>query len=146
VTDIAAETAQAIRDMRIRGAGRIARAGASAMGAFAEGYEGTSPEKFKKDAAVAAGVLLASRPTAVSLRNGILYSVRGLDRASTLREAVDSVIRDSAEFVESSSRAVERIAEIGAGTVRAGDAILTHCNSSAAVGVIKRAAAEKKDI
>ncbi|MDR3283201.1 MAG: ribose 1,5-bisphosphate isomerase [Candidatus Methanoplasma sp.] len=146
MTDIVAETAQAIKDMRVRGAGRIARAGASAMGAFAEGYKGVSIEQFRNDAGAAAKTILASRPTAVSLRNGVLYSVRGLDGASTLKEAVDSVVRDSAEFVESSSHAVERIAEVGAQTVRDGDVILTHCNSNAAVGVIKRANAEKKNI
>jgi len=146
VLDAVRETASDIREMKIRGAGRIARAGAAAMGKFAENYCGGSLEDFKKDLGTARQTLLDSRPTAVSLWNGVQASVRDVQNATSLEEARDSVILNSRAFGEMSSNAVETIAKIGSRMVRKGDTLLTHCNSSAALGVIKEACAQGKDI
>lgn len=145
VSDIIIDTAAEIRDMRIRGAGRIARAGASALGEFARTYTG-SFEAFKIDLDKAAKTLLDSRPTAVSLWNGIHACIRDAGNAGDLEEARQSVMSNSVLFVEMSSKAVETIAETGAKRIRDGDVILTHCNSSAALGVIKKARSQGKDI
>ena len=75
---------QDIRDMKIRGAGRIARAGADAMGKFAEGYQGKDMAAFRKDLDEAVGVILGSRPTAVSLWNGVQSSISGAKSAGTV--------------------------------------------------------------
>ncbi|MDR1690406.1 MAG: ribose 1,5-bisphosphate isomerase [Candidatus Methanoplasma sp.] len=139
-------TASDIKDMKIRGAGRIARAGASAMGTFAGNYRGGSLTEFRKDIDTAAKILLDSRPTAVSLWNGVRASTKDVGSASSLEEATESVVRNSAVFVEMSSSAVDQIAKIGAKRVQSGDTIMTHCNSSAAVGVIKEAHFQGKDI
>jgi len=135
-----------IRDMKIRGAGRIARAGASAMGEFAEDHQTVPLEEFINDLDTAKKIILESRPTAVSLWNGVQACVRDADDASSFDEARDSVVRNAKSFVDMSSSAVDAIAKIGAKTVRKGDTILTHCNSSAALGVIKKAHAQGKDI
>ena len=140
------DTASEIKDMKIRGAGRIARAGASAIGEFAESYEGGSLEKFKKDLEKARSIMLESRPTAVSLWNGVQACVRDVGASSSLEEAKESVANNAKLFVETSTKAVEYIAKIGAKMVRDGDVLLTHCNSSAALGVIKMAHAQGKDI
>ena len=137
--DIVAETSERIRDMTIRGAGRIARAGAEALGRFAEGYSGNSLERFREDLDAAARTLLDSRPTAVSLWNGVHSTLRGVESASSVDEARETVVRNSAEFRERSERAVETIARIGAKRIEDGDTVMTHCNSSAALGVIKEA-------
>ena len=57
------ETAAAITDMTIRGAGKIARAGASALSVFAGSYSGNDRETFLKDLEKAKKTLLDSRPT-----------------------------------------------------------------------------------
>lgn len=144
--DIVNRTASEIKEMKIRGAGRIARAGASAIGSFAEGYTEGSLESFKKDLNEAKEILLASRPTAVSLWNGVQACFKGISDTSSLEEAKALVSKNSKNFVESSSKAVEFIAKIGAKRVQDGDIILTHCNSSAALGVIKEAHAQGKNI
>ena len=125
--------------MTIRGAGRIARAGAEALGRFAEGYSGNSLERFREDLDAATRTILGSRPTAVSLWNGVHSTVRGVESASTVDEAREIILRNSAEFRERSERAVETIARIGAKRIEDGDTVMTHCNSSAALGVIKEA-------
>lgn len=133
------KTAESIKNMTIRGAGKIARAGASAMGDFAKNYKGTSLEAFRNDVKKSADTLVASRPTAVSLWNGVKSTTKGISSAKTLQEAKTIVISNAEEFVEISSKAVETIAKIGANRIRSGDVILTHCNSSAVIGVLKEA-------
>lgn len=132
--------------MDIRGAGRIARAGAAALGEFADSYEGGSLESFLADLERSRDVLLDSRPTAVSLWNGLHATTRGASAASSLDEARDIVSRNARDFCERSERAVEEIARIGARRIQDGDVIMTHCNSSAALGVLKEAHRQGKDI
>ena len=137
---------QEIRDMKIRGAGRIARAGATAMCRFAEGYTGNDVAVFNKDLDEAVRVILDSRPTAVSLWNGVHASIKGAKDASSVDEAKDILIRNSNEFIEESNEAVKNIARIGAKRIEDGDVIMTHCNSSVAIGVIAEAHRQGKDI
>lgn len=141
-----AETAEKIRTMEIRGAGRIARAGAQALGDFAVSYDGETLDGFLSDLSDAKRTLLDSRPTAVSLWNGVHATVRGAQDASTLEYAKDLVVRNAAEFCRRSEMAVEEIARIGARRIQDGDTILTHCNSSAALGTIIEAHRQGKRI
>lgn len=140
------ETAESIRSMKVRGAGKIARAGATALGEFAHSYDGGSLDDFRKKLKAAEDTLLASRPTAVSLWNGVRATVNGADQASTLDEARAIVLTNAANFCIRSERAVEEIASIGARRIQDGDTIMTHCNSSAALGVIEEAHRQGKDI
>lgn len=125
--------------MRIRGAGRIARAGAFALGTFADDYKGIGLDDFRRDLDSATRILLDSRPTAVSLWNGVHACVKDVPNVKTLDEAVNSVSVNAKRFVEMSSDAVEIIGKIGAKRIQDGDVIMTHCNSSVALEVIKEA-------
>ena len=145
VQDIIAETAESIRDMTIRGAGRIARAGADALGRFAGEYSGNDLAAFREDLSRATKTILDSRPTAVSLWNGVHSTILGVDGASSVDEARELIIRNSREFCDRSEKAVETIARIGAKRIEDGDSVMTHCNSSAALGVIKEAHRQGKE-
>lgn len=92
-------TATDIKDMKVRGAGKIARAGASAMGEFAESYEGRSLEEFIKDLETARGIVLDSRPTAVSLWNGVQACLKDVRDVSSLEEAKGLVAHNAKLFV-----------------------------------------------
>ena len=145
MNDIIAETAQGIRDMKIRGAGRIARAGASALGDYAGSYTGTDPDSFRKDLAAASKTILDSRPTAVSLWNAVHASLRGIGSARSVQD-IKALVRANADgFCIRSEKAVERIAAIGAKRIEDGDVVMTHCNSSAAIGVLKEAHRQGKE-
>lgn len=132
--------------MTIRGAGRIARAGATALGDMARNRSGGTLDDFRKEVSEASKVILDSRPTAVSLWNGVHATIKDVDSATTLDDAVQSVISNSEDFVERSLGAVDTIARIGAKRISDGDVIMTHCNSSAALGVVKEAHRQGKDI
>lgn len=142
----AEKTAKAITDMEIRGAGRIARAGAAALRDMAENFKGDDISAFRSDLDRSAKMLIASRPTAVSLWNGIQASIRDVTDASTVDEAKDTIIRNTSSFIENSENAVSTIGKIAAKRIRNGDTVLTHCNSSAALAGIKEAHRQGKDI
>lgn len=146
MNDIIASTASDIRDMRIRGAGRIARAGASALVSYAENYSGSDLDAFRTDMEKAADTILASRPTAVSLWNGVRSTLRGLRSAESFDDARNSVIADGNQFSVNSENAVRKIAKIGAKRIKDGDVLMTHCNSSAAIGVITEAVRQGKNV
>lgn len=146
MNDIIATTASDIREMRVRGAGKIARAGASALVSFAESYTGSDLDTFKSDVNRMAEVLLSSRPTAVSLWNGVRYTVKEVDSAEAFSTARESVISNGNAFVKSSEEAVRKIAKIGARRISDGEVLMTHCNSSAAISVLAEAVRQGKDI
>ena len=135
------QIARDIRTMRIRGAGRIARAAARALKIAAKTTRAKTSAEFTRELEHVSKLLLATRPTAVSLPNAVRYVTLGTKQArgadlQTLRRAV---ISRADEFIRDSKGAVERIGEIGARRISDGDVVLTHCNSDCALAIIKAA-------
>jgi ribose 1,5-bisphosphate isomerase len=132
-------TVEAIKSMEIRGAGRIARAGASALADYATNFKGNDPKEFIAGIMDSKEKILGSRPTAVSLWNGVHATIKGLDSCETVDDIRTLVTTNAERFNQASLDAVRTIGEIGAKRIQDGDVILTHCNSSAALSVIKTA-------
>ncbi|HNX16850.1 MAG TPA: ribose 1,5-bisphosphate isomerase [Methanoregula sp.] len=143
---IVSDTADKIKSMEIRGAGRIARAVAESLRDHALAIRETEPAKFRAEMERAAATLFATRPTAVSLPNAIHIVMAGLSRAKTTEEARAGIVERADEFIRSSQHAVEQIAQFGASHIRDGDTILTHCNSEVALGCIIEAHRQGKEI
>jgi len=139
-------TADAIRSMEIRGAGRIARAAAGALRDHAGATETTEKAAFCEEMNRAAALLRSTRPTAVSLPNAIHIVMRGLEDAAGVEDARGIIQRNADAFIRSSEEAVAMIASIGANQIRNGDTILTHCNSEAALACIIEAKRQGKEI
>lgn len=103
---------------------------------------------FVAELSEAARVLLQTRPTAVSLPNGIRYMMHRVNQAkSSTTSAADIklvAIKAADEFLELTRTAVGRIGKIGANRIRNGDVVLTHCNSNAAISVMTTAWSEGK--
>ena len=128
------EAAEKIRSMEVRGAARIARFAAETLMKFAEK---ASDEKFDEEMRFAAETLLNTRPTAVSLYNAINYVMRY--SGESVEEKRQSVIRRAREFINWVETAQRKIVEIGEKRIKDGYTVMTHCNSSAALSVIKKA-------
>ena len=143
---IVTETAEKIKSMEIRGAGRIARTAAEALRTHAEELATDNLIDFRREMETAAETLVATRPTAVSLPNAVHLVMAGLEEETDLDRAREGIIRRASRFVESSREAVGKIARIGARHIRDGDVILTHCNSEAALSCIIEAHREGKAI
>jgi ribose 1,5-bisphosphate isomerase len=140
------ETAEKIKSMEIRGAGRIAREAAEALRNHATEIRAGDLRSFQREMDAAAQILIATRPTAVSLPNAVHLVMSALERAVTLEEARNGIINRAEQFIHSSRHAVENIAQYGARHIRDGDTLLTHCNSEAALGCIIEAHRSGKEI
>jgi ribose 1,5-bisphosphate isomerase len=130
-------TAGCISRMEIRGAGRIATAAAASLRDFALTLDAKSLEEFNSEVRRAADLLNSTRPTAVSLSNAIRAVTRY--RADDPETARQAVVSNADRFIGNSEKAVQRIGQIGSRTIKDGDTVLTHCNSMAALSVIRAA-------
>jgi len=142
------EVCESIRCMEVRGAGKIARHAAQALKDFAMTCEEADPQLYLKSLREAGDLLIGSRPTAVSLPNAVRYILHrvessGMADVEGLRKAT---VKAADDFIENSLEAVGRIGVYGAKRVDDGDVLMTHCNSLAALEVIKRAWSEGKKV
>jgi ribose 1,5-bisphosphate isomerase len=138
------DTAEKIRTMEIRGAGRIAAAAARALRDYVEMLETSSFEEFVAKVEKAKSVLIETRPTAVSLPNAVMLA--GSYNAETVEEARSQILDNATEFIRNADTALDSIGEIGAKRLRDGDTVMTHCNSHAALAIIKTAHNQGKRI
>ena len=138
------ETAEKIRTMEIRGAGRIAKAAAEAIRDYAAGLEAASIEEFAAGITEVSNYLISTRPTAVSLPNAVKLSSRY--SSDNVENARKEVINNANLFIERADKALGRIGKIGAGRVQDGDVIMTHCNSHAVLSIITTAFEDGKNI
>ncbi len=132
------EAARKIETMEVRGASRIARFAAETLMNYALTIRGDFDEKMRK----AAERLLNTRPTAVSLFNAINFVMRY--EGDNEEEKRESLVRRAKEFIEWVDTAKQKIGEIGARRIKKNSVVMTHCNSSAAIAVIKKAFDEGK--
>jgi methylthioribose-1-phosphate isomerase len=146
------EVAAAIRVLAVRGAPAIGIAAAYGVALAAARSSATTVTDMRADVARAAAGLAAARPTAVNLPRAttemLAEAAGAFETADDLRDALRTAAeRMHAEEVE---RCV-RIGEHGAGLLRAGAQVLTHCNAGAlatggygtALGIIR--AAHRRD-
>jgi len=139
------ETASNIKDMEIRGAGKIARCAVIALKEHALNIDADTPELYLKALGEGSAELKNTRPTAVSLSNALSH-VMHKARGETIDEIKDNLVKAVDDFVETSIGAIERIATIGSHRIADGDVILTHCNSTAAIRTIVKAHEDGKQI
>jgi ribose 1,5-bisphosphate isomerase len=134
---VVSDTAEKIKKMEIRGAGRIARAAVAALMDHAASTTSRDVASFRNDMREAAALLQGTRPTAVSLPNAIHKVMRSLEGDTpTVQELRDHFMGACRNFISSSEAAIERIGAIGSRHIQEGDTLLTHCNSEAALACL----------
>ncbi|MFO8145087.1 MAG: S-methyl-5-thioribose-1-phosphate isomerase [Candidatus Syntrophosphaera sp.] len=146
------EVARAIRDMTVRGAPAIGAAGAFAMALAAR----EAPDaKFRGSLRQARDLLVATRPTAVDLLNGVNHvyekTIRFIPDYAHARQVA---ILAAKEFADHSAEECRQIGIWGNEIVPPQARILTHCNAGAlatvdwgtALAVIRAAHHAGKDI
>lgn len=140
------EVARSIRTMEIRGAGEIARAGANALKDFAQGYKGKDIDRFRNQLESGKKLLLSTRPTAISLWNAMQTVTKGAKDSKNIEELRGLIVANADRFVSRSKEAVKIIGKVGSQRIKGGERILTHCNSKAALSVIRHAFQDGKKI
>ena len=123
------ETARAITDMIVRGAGAIGATAAYglAQGAFA--FRGNDLEKFSAHVETVYQFLKAARPTAVDPVNAMNDVCAALRAGQTVEEQQSLALAAAEEFANEDVRHCEKIGKHGAKLIHNGMKILTHCNA-----------------
>ncbi|MSU59906.1 MAG: S-methyl-5-thioribose-1-phosphate isomerase [Pedosphaera sp.] len=123
------ETADAIRDMVVRGAGAIGAAAAYGLAQGARAFRGGNLRKFSAHVGTVYLTLKAARPTAVDPVNAMNDVRRLMARGETVEEQQALALAAAEEFASEDVRHCEAIGRHGAKLIRDGMKLLTHCNA-----------------
>lgn len=150
------ETADAIRDMVVRGAPAIGIAAAFGLALEARRLKGKSGAEFSESWLAAAAVMLKARPTAVNLRWAVerLKKLVMDDRGGQPGDIADVVEREAVAIWAADIAANMAMGRFGAALLPDKCRVLTHCNAGAlatggygtALGVIRAAVRAGKDV
>ena len=123
------ETATAIRDMVVRGAGAIGATAAYGLAQGAMAFRGNDLKKFSAHIQAVYQTLEQARPTAVDPVNAMNQVCAAMESGETVDEKKSLALAASEEFANEDVRHCEDIGRHGAKLIRNGMRILTHCNA-----------------
>lgn len=123
------ETAAAIRDMIVRGAGAIGATAAYGLTQGAIAFRGSDLKKFSAHVETVYQALKDARPTAVDPVNAMNDVRREMSLGKTVGEKQLLALAAAEEFANEDVRHCEEIGRHGAKLIRNGMRILTHCNA-----------------
>ncbi len=123
------ETAAAIRDMIVRGAGAIGATAAYGLAQGARAFRGGGRSKFSAHVETVYQTLKGARPTAVDPVNAMNDVLRLMARGETVAEQQALALAAAEEFANEDARHCRAIGEHGAKLIRDGMSVLTHCNA-----------------
>jgi S-methyl-5-thioribose-1-phosphate isomerase len=124
-----ADTARAIKEMVVRGAGAI---GATAAYGFAQGaraFRGSDQTRFSNHLDQVYQTLKSARPTAVDPVNAMNQVRASMQAGRTIDEQKALALAAAEEFAEEDVRHCRDIGRHGAKLISNGIKILTHCNA-----------------
>jgi len=123
------ETAVAITDMVVRGAGAIGATAAYGLAQGARAFRGSDLEKFSAHIETVYQTLANARPTAVDPVNAMNEVRRKMLAGKTVVERQCRALAAAEEFANEEARHCAEIGQHGAKLIRNGMRILTHCNA-----------------
>ncbi len=123
------ETAAAIRDMIVRGAGAIGATAAYGLAQGARAFRGCNHAKFSRHVEQVYATFKAARPTAVDPVNAMNDVRRVMRRGKSVEEQQFIALAAAEEFANEDVRHCEEIGRHGARLICAGMRVLTHCNA-----------------
>jgi len=123
------ETAGAIRDMVVRGAGAIGATAAYGLAQGARAFRGGGLRQFAAHVEKVYHALKNARPTAVDPVNAMNDVWRAMARGASVAEQQAIALAAAEEFANEDVRHCEAIGRYGANLLRNGVRVLTHCNA-----------------
>ncbi|MEK7707284.1 MAG: S-methyl-5-thioribose-1-phosphate isomerase, partial [Verrucomicrobiota bacterium] len=123
------ETAAAIRDMIVGGAGAIGATAAYGLAQGARAFRGCNHAKFSRHVEQVYATFKAARPTAVDPVNAMNDVRRVMRRGKSVEEQQFIALAAAEEFANEDVRHCEEIGRHGARLICAGMRVLTHCNA-----------------
>jgi len=150
------ELADAIKQLKIRGAPAIGIAGAFGVCLGAYQVEEKNYSEFKKKVEIIIDELAATRPTAVNLFWALNRMRSIIDQNQGIETDVlkSKLLNEAVQILEQDQNTCQQMGEHGATLLKDGDTVLTHCNAGAlatggigtALGVIFTAVKQGKKI
>jgi len=122
-------TAQAIKDMVVRGAGAIGAAAGYGLAQGARSFRGNDLKKFARHLESVFQTLKSARPTAVDPVNAMEQIRRQMQAGQTVPEQQALALAGAEEFANEDVKHCEAIGRHGARLIRDGMKVLTHCNA-----------------
>ncbi|MDD4858786.1 MAG: S-methyl-5-thioribose-1-phosphate isomerase [Dehalococcoidales bacterium] len=146
-TDDYRVVAEAIKELKVRGAPAIGIAGAYGVALGALKIEAASPEEFRARLAEVISTIAGTRPTARNLFGALEYLQKAAQTGKSVAQIRNNIIAAAITIHEEEAAATHKLSEYGAELIQDGDTILTHCNTGplattgygTALGVIIRA-------
>jgi S-methyl-5-thioribose-1-phosphate isomerase len=123
------ETARAITDMVVRGAGAIGATAAYGLAQGALAFRGRDLKKFSTQVETVYQTLAEARPTAVDPVNALNDVRRHMASGETVAEQQALALAAAEEFANEDAKHCAEIGRHGAKLIRNGMKILTHCNA-----------------
>lgn len=123
------QTAAAIRDMVVRGAGAIGATAAYGLAQGALAFRGNDLKTFSAHVRAVYQALEEARPTAVDPVNAMNQVRATMQKGRTVEEKKLLALAAAEEFANEDVRHCEDIGRHGAKLIRNGMRVLTHCNA-----------------
>ena len=123
------QTAKAITDMIVRGAGAIGATAAYGLAQGARTFKGRDLARFSAHVETVFQTLKAARPTAVDPVNAMLQVRAAMQAGETVAEQQALALAAAEEFANEDVRHCQEIGRHGARLIRNGMRVLTHCNA-----------------
>ncbi|MCI0534884.1 MAG: S-methyl-5-thioribose-1-phosphate isomerase, partial [Verrucomicrobiales bacterium] len=123
------ETARAIKDMIVRGAGAIGATAAYGLAQGARAFRGRGLAEFGRHIETVYETLKAARPTAVDPVNAMNQIRVEMNRGTTVEERQEIALRAAQTFAEEDVAHCEAIGRHGAPLIKQSARVLTHCNA-----------------
>lgn len=123
------ETARAITDMVVRGAGAIGATAAYGLAQGALAFPGKEMKKFRKHIQSVYETLKEARPTAVDPVNAMNDVLRHMEKGENVAEQQALALAAAEEFANEDVQHCEAIGKQGSKLIKNGSRVLTHCNA-----------------
>ena len=123
------ETARAITDMIVRGAGAIGATAAYGLAQGVRAFRGRDLKKFSAHVETVYQTLADARPTAVDPVNAMNDVRAAMRNGDTVEEQQAIALAAAENFANEDARHCAEIGQHGAKLIRNGTRILTHCNA-----------------
>ena len=123
------DTARAITDMIVRGAGAIGATAAYGLAQGALAFKRANLDRFHRHVGQVYEVLKSARPTAVDPVNAMDAVLRAMESGATVSEQQSLALAAAEQFAESDVQHCREIGRHGAPLIRDKMRVLTHCNA-----------------
>ncbi|MEM4137719.1 MAG: S-methyl-5-thioribose-1-phosphate isomerase [Candidatus Anstonellaceae archaeon] len=148
----AQEIINAIKELKIQGARRVAKAAVDAIIWQIRNSRATTVDKFHEEILALVLELEKTRPTEPMMRNSLRTTLRfilswlNLNQKEDLEKLKSQLLKFENNLLDLMDQEIEKLAQIGASAIKDGSKILVHCHSTSVVKILQNCYDQNKNI